>query len=188
MNPALVEHSLSTMFVVSRAFPESMSREGPTFAESTLEPKKCQLDVLQECGFKRKTFQAELGFSIQVTECVRSIKDGLQRYFTEEIMTGKNRWDCPKCKVKVDCRNSWYLETAPNTLIMSLKRFDPHKLTKITRQLPYPLRLSLDDYMVCPWGRLQRTGLHSEQVAPWAWAWAPRHNHAFAGAIMFGCL
>lgn len=63
-------------------------------------------------------------------------------------MTGADKWQCPKCKKGVDCRNSWRLETAPNTLIISLKRFDPFTLKKISRHVAFPVHLDLSEHMV----------------------------------------
>jgi ubiquitin C-terminal hydrolase len=103
---------------------------------------------VQECGHQCKRFQAELGLSIQVTATVETLEGGLHSYFTSERMDGANQWACPKCKRLVDAANSWWLETAPNTLIVSLKRFDPHTLSKVTRAIPFPVHLSLAEYLV----------------------------------------
>lgn len=101
---------------------------------------------VQACGFRRKRFQAELGLSLQVTEESRDLETCLEHYFTDELMAGGNQWACDGCKGKVDCVNSWRLETAPNVLIVTLKRFDPTTLRKIARVLPFPAELDLDRY------------------------------------------
>ena len=64
------------------------------------------------------------------------------------MLAGSNQWQCPRCKAPVDARNSWRLETAPNTLIVTLKRFDPATLRKVTRAVPYEAHISLAPYMV----------------------------------------
>ena len=105
---------------------------------------------VQACGFRRKRFQAELGLSLQVTEDSRDLASCLEAYFTDELMAGGNQWACDGCKGKVDCVNSWRLETAPNVLIITLKRFDPATLRKIARVLPFPAQLDLARYKVRP--------------------------------------
>jgi hypothetical protein len=109
---------------------------------------------VQACGCVRRRFQAELGLSIHLDDSIHTLSDGLDRYFASERIEGANQWECPECNANRRA-SAWALATAPNTLIVSLKRFDARTLRKVTRHVAFPVKLSLAPYLVharvCPW-------------------------------------
>ena len=79
---------------------------------------------------------------------MHSVDAALRRYFADELLDVDNQWKCPKCECAVQARKSFRLQTAPNILIVTLKRFMLGRYGKISRKIAYTQNLDLSQFLL----------------------------------------
>ena len=65
----------------------------------------------------------------------------------EEVLDGENSYKCDKCNRKVRATKKYSIQTAPNVLVINLKRFDFTYAGKLTHFVTYPETLSLKTFI-----------------------------------------
>jgi ubiquitin carboxyl-terminal hydrolase 36/42 len=64
-------------------------------------------------------------------------------FLREEVLDGENSYKCDMCERKVRATKKYSLQTAPNTLVVHLKRFDFTYSGKLSHFVTYPETLGL---------------------------------------------
>lgn len=81
---------------------------------------------------------------------VISLDKALAKFTEEEILDEDNMVTCSRCKVKRAVTKGLRLATAPTMLVINYKRFaydNYGRLSRLSKQVTFPLRLELKDYM-----------------------------------------
>ena len=76
-----------------------------------------------------------------------SVVAALERFFADDTLDVDNAWKCSRCARAVQAVKSFRLETAPNVLVITLKRFAMGRNGKITRPVAYPATLDLAQHL-----------------------------------------
>ncbi len=96
-------------------------------------------DILtcSDCGFSRQNASSFINVSIDIPDYLESEVDGdgldnpkshslaelVAAQLNPEYLDEDNRWECDRCKVKVQASKCLKYETLPKTLLLHLKRF-----------------------------------------------------------------
>ncbi len=78
---------------------------------------------------------------------VTDIRKGMLHFLREEVLDGENSYKCDKCNRKVRATKKYSIQTAPNVLVINLKRFDFTYAGKLTHFVTYPETLSLKTFI-----------------------------------------
>ncbi|KAL7482347.1 hypothetical protein ACHAW6_008010 [Cyclotella cf. meneghiniana] len=81
---------------------------------------------------------------------VDSLERALAKFTEEETLDDDNMVTCSRCKVKRAVTKGLRLATAPTMLVINYKRFaydNYGRLSRLSKQVTFPLRLELKDYM-----------------------------------------
>ena len=81
---------------------------------------------------------------------VISLDKALAKFTEEETLDQDNMVTCSRCKVKRIATKGLRLATAPTMLVINYKRFaydNYGRLSRLSKQVSFPLRLDLKDYM-----------------------------------------
>lgn len=117
------------------------------------------------CGFERRRFDPFLYLSVPVLRNMNTISDAIEKFLEEEMLTGDERWNCPKCDCKVDACKQIQIWTLPPVLVLHLKRFEfdmrTFQFKKISTQLYSPPTVDLSSLV----SSKQREGAVYEIVA-----------------------
>jgi len=110
----------------------------------------------EECQHQARTFEPFLYLSVPVPRETTSARvvDALDKYLESELLTGDERWLCPKCDRKVNARKKIDLWVLPPVLVLHLKRFEfdsrALQFRKIGTTLTAPLTLDLSAHVQSP--------------------------------------
>ena len=108
-----------------------------------------------ECNYEggRSTPYADIKVDIKpfgATEAVKSVEEGLSKYFQTETMDGENQYFCEKCNKKTDATKGMALKTVPYILSLQLKRFtydwELDRRIKLDNEVSFPLTLDVAPY------------------------------------------
>jgi len=114
-----------------------------TFGGYLMSQVKCPL-----CKYESNTFDSTLDLTLEITKSgVDSVEKALQGFTKVEKLDGDNAWKCENCKRKVEARKQLTLHTAPNVLVIVLKRYTPGRFGKLNKRISFPNRLDLTPYM-----------------------------------------
>jgi ubiquitin C-terminal hydrolase len=105
--------------------------------------------ISQECEHKVERTEPFLTVQIEV-KGKNSVYESLDLFIQDDILDGDNKYECSKCKTKVNARKRCCINQLPNNLILHLKRFDFDleflRRSKITRSIEFPLKLNIEPY------------------------------------------
>lgn len=104
--------------------------------------------ICTKCRYTSRKYETNSVFMIEVTSpAVESLETALYSHFKAEQLDDDNKYKCEKCKQLVNAHRQTKLETAPNMLAITLKRYGQGRYGKITRKITYPDRLDLTPHM-----------------------------------------
>lgn len=98
------------------------------------------------CGRLSDTFENTNSWPVDV-KYVTDIRKGMLHFLREEVLDGENSYKCDKCQRKVRATKKYSIQTAPNVLVVNLKRFDFTYAGKLTHFVTYPETLSLKTFI-----------------------------------------
>lgn len=101
--------------------------------------------VCQECQHVSQRTERFLDLSLDVRQAA-SVPKSLERFTASEMLTGRNRYSCPRCRCHRDAEKRLCIRRAPVVLTLHLKRFIAHR--KLSGFISYPEWLDLRPYMV----------------------------------------
>lgn len=71
----------------------------------------------------------------------------LEHFFRPECLDGDNAYQCDVCRRRVPATRRTELTSLPPCLVLHLKRFGTGLDGKITREVAFPARLFMDEYL-----------------------------------------
>ena len=74
---------------------------------------------------------------------MQDIRKGMLHFLRQEVLEGENSYKCDKCNKKTRATKQYSIRTAPNILVVHLKRFDFSFAGKLSHFVQYPETLSL---------------------------------------------
>lgn len=91
------------------------------------------------------TYEATLVLSI---DCLSTVEQGLSRLTAAEVLSGRNKYKCEKCKTLQEARKQTTIFDAPNNLVIHVKRFQfASKSSKISKPIAFGENLDLSKFM-----------------------------------------
>lgn len=111
----------------------------------TLNITKCS-----KCNYSSLTYEPGNMLCIPIpSENDVSLYDCLDHYFGKDVFNENEKWTCDRCENKNSNYKECRLINCPNTLIISVKRFDYIGMwTKHTQKVSFPEILNLSPYLV----------------------------------------
>lgn len=105
--------------------------------------------VCKRCQHVSNSYQTQLTLSLEVTS---HVSEALHKYTELERLTRDNRYNCHKCKSRVEATKRLTLFSSPPILVLHLKRFSSEYshfgyTKKIHDHIHFPERMCLQDYM-----------------------------------------
>mmetsp|Transcript_5478 Transcript_5478/g.10996 ORF Transcript_5478/g.10996 Transcript_5478/m.10996 type:complete len:418 (-) Transcript_5478:891-2144(-) len=101
-----------------------------------------QPDGSYGCGHRNVKFDPFMYLSLPISAECNTLEDCLNLFCQEELLSGDEKWYCPKCKTHVEATKKIDLWMLPPILIIHLKRFkfcSSGQRSKIDRSIQYPL-------------------------------------------------
>mmetsp|Transcript_26518 Transcript_26518/g.55848 ORF Transcript_26518/g.55848 Transcript_26518/m.55848 type:complete len:508 (+) Transcript_26518:49-1572(+) len=101
-----------------------------------------QPDGSYGCGHRNVKFDPFMYLSLPISDECNTLEDCLNLFCQEELLSGDEKWYCPKCKTHVEATKKIDLWMLPPILIIHLKRFkfcSSGQRSKIDRSIQYPL-------------------------------------------------
>ncbi|CAK0796914.1 unnamed protein product [Prorocentrum cordatum] len=127
------------------------------------------------CGHKSRCFDPFLYLSVPVARSTHTLDDAIRLYLDEELLTGGDRWRCPKCETLVDATKKIDLWKLPPVLVLHLKRFEFDRrslqIRKVDHRVDVPLELNL----------LEHCSSSQKEGAVYELACVANHRGAFGG-------
>ena len=109
-----------------------------------------------ECGYessnKAKFLDIQLPISDPFTKTSNSsVESALENYLKPEVLTGDNKYECQKCKKKVEAKKGCKFGKMPPILALQLNRFTLNMATfsrvKVMDRVTFPFVLNMNNYM-----------------------------------------
>lgn len=94
------------------------------------------------CGRLSDTVENTNSWPIDV-KYTQELSKGIAHFLREEVLDGENAYKCDKCNRKVRATKKYSVRTAPNILVIQLKRFDFSYAGKLSHFVSYPETLTL---------------------------------------------
>ena len=101
----------------------------------------------EKCDYRSDTFDETFTFNLPLPrgqDC--SFADALEQYFQVDKLRKDNRYKCPKCKSLQNATKRLSVTSAPQILIVTIKRFDIFG-RKITKNIRYPSAFNMKNFM-----------------------------------------
>ena len=101
----------------------------------------------ERCDYRSDTYDETFTFNLPLPrgqDC--SFGQALEQYFQVDKLTKDNRYKCPKCKSLQNATKRLSVTSAPQILIVTIKRFDIFG-RKITKSIRYPSAFNMKNYM-----------------------------------------
>lgn len=98
------------------------------------------------CGRLSDTFENTNSWPVDV-KYITDIRKGMVHFLREELLDGENSYRCDACQRKVRATKKYSMQTAPNVLVVNLKRFDFTYAGKLSHFVTYPETLSLKTFV-----------------------------------------
>lgn len=100
-----------------------------------------------QCDYESNTYDPFLDLSLEISRA-HSVQRALQRFTAGEVLDGQNSYKCPKQNKMVKAIKRMSIETAPNTLIIQLKRFEFSRSgRKISKHVDFDETIDLAPFM-----------------------------------------
>lgn len=107
-----------------------------------------------KCAFVSERFDDFLDLSLEVNHGIKSVGGALRHFTAVETLDDSNAWKCASCKQPSRAEKGMAIETAPNVLVLQLKRFDA-MFGKIKKHIEFADTLDLGPRMAA--GSVDRT-------------------------------
>jgi ubiquitin C-terminal hydrolase len=100
------------------------------------------------CNYSSITFDPFTSLSLPLQDehgkrRVKTLSQALQLFTSEERLTDKNSWDCPKCQLKVEAIKKMDIWRLPPVLMIHFKRFQYNqfgdRISKLDNFITYPV-------------------------------------------------
>lgn len=98
------------------------------------------------CGRTSDTTENTNTWPVDV-KYVQDIRKGMLHFLREEVLDGENAYKCEKCNKKTRATKKYSIRSAPNILVIHLKRFDFSYAGKLSHYVTYPETLSLKTFI-----------------------------------------
>ena len=111
------------------------------------------------CGNKSATTETFTDLKVPVRpfgaqESIRSLEEGLQKYFQPEVLEGANQYHCDRCNAKCDADRGIQLSKVPYILTVSLTRFEydweRDCRTKVDDEVTFPFEINMSAFRGSP--------------------------------------
>jgi ubiquitin carboxyl-terminal hydrolase 36/42 len=104
------------------------------------------LVTCSNCGRLSDTIENTNTWPVDV-KFVQDIRKGMLDFLREEVLDGENAYKCDKCHKKTRATKKYSIRTAPNVLVVHLKRFDFSYAGKLSHFVSYPEQLNLKNFV-----------------------------------------
>ncbi|XP_022775014.1 ubiquitin carboxyl-terminal hydrolase 17-like isoform X2 [Durio zibethinus] len=121
---------------------EETSLVGLTFGGYLHSKIKCM-----KCLGKSEWYERMMDLTIEIDGEIGSLAEALAQFTATEILDGKNKYHCIRCKSYVKARKKLTVLEAPNILTIVLKRFQSGNFGKLNKSVQFPEVLDLAPYM-----------------------------------------
>jgi ubiquitin carboxyl-terminal hydrolase 36/42 len=101
--------------------------------------------ICQTCQHISQRTERFLDLSLDIRQAT-SVPKSLERYTASELLTGRDRYHCPRCRCYRDAEKRMGIRQAPVILTLHLKRFAAHR--KLSNFVGYPEWIDLGPYMI----------------------------------------
>jgi len=101
----------------------------------------------KECGGCSNAFETFMDLSLNITEATDSIEDALRFFTAPERLDKQNPWTCIGCDKKVRAQRQTTIYSAPNFLVLHLKRFRYGGRGKVTRPVTFSSELNMRPFL-----------------------------------------
>ncbi|XP_014488433.1 PREDICTED: ubiquitin carboxyl-terminal hydrolase 48-like isoform X2 [Dinoponera quadriceps] len=112
--------------------------------------KYSYINCCSTCGTEHPTSTTFYELDLQLAA---TLKEAIDKYLSEEQLTGANQYHCTTCNDKKDARRFIRLETLPETLNIQLMRFvfhrDSGQKKKLNSYIQFPEDLDMSEYVRC---------------------------------------
>jgi ubiquitin carboxyl-terminal hydrolase 36/42 len=98
------------------------------------------------CSFTTSAIESFTDISLSIGKS-NSVSKSLKQYLSEEVLDAKNKWFCSSCSSHVQAKKKYSFQRAPNTLMLSIKRFTKSN-EKISTHLEFGTCLSVEKDML----------------------------------------
>eukprot|EP01052_Picozoa_sp_SAG31_P007611 SAG31_NODE_366_length_16817_cov_17.317921_4_plen_190_part_00 len=109
---------------------------------------ECGHESKQPCKFNRIDIAIR---QFGDPEPIRSVQEGLAKFFKAETLDGDNKWTCPKCQKPVCAQKGLGLVEAPYVLSIGMKRFDydwmADERVKVNDAVSFDLLLNVAEFL-----------------------------------------
>ncbi|XP_032686910.1 ubiquitin carboxyl-terminal hydrolase 48-like isoform X2 [Odontomachus brunneus] len=110
--------------------------------------KYSYINCCSTCGTEYPTSTTFYELDLQLAA---TLKEAIDKYLSEEQLTGANQYHCTTCNDKQDARRFIRLETLPDTLNIQLMRFvfhrDSGQKKKLNSYIQFPEDLDMSEYI-----------------------------------------
>ncbi|XP_070155965.1 ubiquitin carboxyl-terminal hydrolase 48 isoform X1 [Polyergus mexicanus] len=112
--------------------------------------KYSYINCCSTCGTEYPTSTTFYELDLQLAA---TLKEAIDKYLSEEQLTGANQYHCVTCNDKKDARRFIRLESLPETLNIQLMRFvfhrDSGQKKKLNSYIQFPEDLDMSEYVRC---------------------------------------
>ncbi|GAB1862262.1 ubiquitinyl hydrolase 1 [Camponotus japonicus] len=112
--------------------------------------KYSYINCCSTCGTEYPTSTTFYELDLQLAA---TLKEAIDKYLSEEQLTGANQYHCVTCSDKKDARRFIRLESLPETLNIQLMRFvfhrDSGQKKKLNSYIQFPEDLDMSEYVRC---------------------------------------
>ncbi|RLN90824.1 hypothetical protein BBJ28_00012508 [Nothophytophthora sp. Chile5] len=95
-----------------------------------------------KCSFVSERLDDFLDLSLEISHGVKSVKGALRHFTAVETLDDRNAWKCSSCGKPSRAEKGLTIDSAPNVLMIQLKRFDVMS-GKIKRHVEFPQLLDI---------------------------------------------
>ncbi|KAH9604849.1 hypothetical protein KSS87_004790 [Heliosperma pusillum] len=100
-----------------------------------------------KCHNKSEMYERMLDLTVEIDGDIRSLEQALRRFTAYEILEGRNKYHCSRCKSYEKAKKKLSVFQAPNILTIVLKRFQAGTLTKLDKLVQFPQNLDMTPFM-----------------------------------------
>ncbi|RWW27969.1 hypothetical protein GW17_00007567 [Ensete ventricosum] len=99
------------------------------------------------CKSNSKRCERMMDLTVEIHGDIATLDEALSCFTSPEILDGKNKYECDRCKSREQARKRLSILEAPNVLTIVLKRFQSGKFGKLNKAVRFPEHLDLARYM-----------------------------------------
>ncbi|CAL9753741.1 unnamed protein product [Musa acuminata subsp. burmannicoides] len=99
------------------------------------------------CKSNSERCERMMDLTVEIHGDIATLDEALSCFTSPEILDGKNKYECDRCKSREQARKRLSILEAPNVLTIVLKRFQSGKYGKLNKAVRFPEYLNLAHYM-----------------------------------------